>query len=137
MWCRPLFFLPRLRGRWPEGPEGGSLRPPAGTILCRLDDIAEPGAKGFVFGSGKERFEMFVVRARGGVFAYLNACPHLGATLDTFPDQFLTADKELIICSFHGAQFQIEDGLCVVGPCDRKHLTPIKVGVENGAVVVT
>jgi nitrite reductase/ring-hydroxylating ferredoxin subunit len=112
------------------------VSPPAGPKLCRLVDIADPGAKGFVFGSGSNRFEMFVVRTRGGVFAYVNSCPHLGATLDTFQDQFLTSDKELIICSFHGAQFQIEDGLCVVGPCEGKRLTEIALRVENGAVTI-
>jgi nitrite reductase/ring-hydroxylating ferredoxin subunit len=112
------------------------LRPPPGTQLCRLDDIPEPGSKGFVFGSGKDRFEMFVVRKGDHVFGYVNTCPHLGATLDTFPDQFLTADKELIICTLHGAQFQIEDGLCVVGPCNGKHLSPIQLRIENGDLIV-
>ena len=109
-------------------------RPAPGTILCKLDAISDPGAKGFVFGSGKERFEMFVVRARGGLFGYVNACPHMGATLDTFPDQFLTSDKELILCSFHGAQFQIEDGLCIAGPCERRRLTSIPIEVREGVV---
>jgi nitrite reductase/ring-hydroxylating ferredoxin subunit len=113
---------------------GGRLKPASGTLLCRLDDLPDPGSKGFVFGEGKDRFEMFVVRKGGRVFAYVNACPHLGATLDTFPDQFLTSDKELIICSFHGAQFLIEDGYCVVGPCERKHLQSIPLSIENSEI---
>jgi nitrite reductase/ring-hydroxylating ferredoxin subunit len=112
------------------------VKPPPGTFLCKLDDIADPGAKGFVFGSGTNRFEMFVVRKGANVFAYLNTCPHLGSTLDTFQDQFLTQDKELIFCSLHGAQFQIEDGLCVIGPCLRKHLTKIAVAIDNGALTI-
>jgi nitrite reductase/ring-hydroxylating ferredoxin subunit len=112
------------------------MNPPPGTALCRLDDIADPGAKGFAFGEGKERFEMFVVRARGGVFGYVNACPHLGATLDTFPDQFLTQDRAYIICSFHGAQFQIEDGVCVIGPCEKKRLSRVELLVRGGTVFI-
>ena len=109
-------------------------RPPPGTILCRLDEIADPGSKGFVFGSGTNRFEMFVVRTNGTVFGYVNSCPHQGATLDTFQDQFLTSDKELILCSLHGAQFQIEDGFCVVGPCQGRSLTRMPVDVVNDIV---
>ena len=51
---------------------------PGPTVLCRLDDIAVPGAKsfGFGFGSGAMRREIFVVRDESGVHGYENVCPH-------------------------------------------------------------
>lgn len=112
------------------------MKPPPGTPLCALSDIANPGAKGFTFGAGADRFEMFVVRSASGVFGYVNSCPHQGATLETFADQFLTFDKELILCSLHGAQFQIDDGFCVLGPCLNKRLTPVAITLEDGAIAL-
>lgn len=112
------------------------MKPPPGTPLCALSDIPNPGAKGFTFGAGSDRFEMFVVRNAAGVFGYVNSCPHQGATLETFADQFLTFDKELILCSLHGAQFQIEDGLCVLGPCLNKHLKPMKLRIAGDTVLL-
>jgi len=35
-------------------------RPPAGTELCRLDEIPEPGARGFDFREGEAIFGGFV-----------------------------------------------------------------------------
>ncbi|NWH09616.1 MAG: Rieske 2Fe-2S domain-containing protein [Alphaproteobacteria bacterium] len=93
--------------------------------LCRRDDIADPGARGFVFGEGLAREDVFLVRRGGLVRGYRNACPHQGAPLETFPDQFLTADGATIICSLHGARFRVEDGACIAGPCLGKSLVPI------------
>ncbi len=58
-------------------------------ILCRLDEIALPGSKGFSLGQGAARREIFVVRGGDGVWAYENSCPHTGGMLDWVPDQFL------------------------------------------------
>lgn len=59
----------------------------------------------------------FVLRSRDSVFAYLNLCAHLPMQLDWIPGQFLTMDKSHIVCSSHGAEFTIEKGECVFGPC--------------------
>lgn len=99
------------------------------TVLCRLDEISDPGGKGFVFGAGKDRREIFVMRKGGQVWGYANRCPHAGIPLDWQPDQFLDPSKTLIQCATHGALFGIEDGLCVAGPCKGKSLTPLSVRV--------
>ena len=114
--------------------------PPAGTRLCRLDELGDPGAKGFLFGPGTgpnadtDRFDMFVIRRGQKIFAYVNACPHALTPLDTFPDRFLTLDATRIICSTHGALFRIDDGYCVSGPCAGQDLTSVKAVVEDGMV---
>lgn len=110
--------------------------PPPGTALCRLDDIADPGAKGFVFGSDIERFEVFVVRYQDAVFGYINRCPHAFTPLDTFPDHFLTRERDLIVCSTHGALFSIVDGQCVAGPCVGASLTPIELKLVDEVVTM-
>lgn len=104
-------------------------------VLCRLDDIPDGGAKGFAASPG--RFTgLFAVRRGGAVWVYLNACPHLGVSLDIAPDRFLDAKRQHIQCSTHGALFRIEDGFCLKGPCAGEHLTPVPARVEDGAVVV-
>lgn len=108
--------------------------PAPGTALCRVDEIEEPGAKGFVFGGGTERFEMFLVRSEGAVRAYVNECPHALTPLDIWPDRFLTQDETRIICATHAALFRIEDGFCTSGPCAGKSLERIAIEVVNGTV---
>lgn len=108
--------------------------PAAGTVLCAVDDIADPGAKGFVFGSGTSRWEMFAVRSGGTVRAYENACPHQGTPLETWPDQFLTPDHNEILCTTHGARFRIADGACVAGPCRGQTLRPVDIEIVDGEV---
>jgi nitrite reductase/ring-hydroxylating ferredoxin subunit len=107
------------------------------TALCRLDEIAAPGSRGFSLGSGVERREIFVVRdAVGEARAYVNSCPHTGGPLDWVEHQFLSLDRRLILCATHGALFRIEDGHCVHGPCAGKRLTPLAIAIVDGAVML-
>lgn len=109
-------------------------RPPAGAAICALDDLDDPGARGFGIGSGKARFEFFLVRMDNEVRAYVNLCPHANQRLDARPGRFLTMDETKIICGGHAALFRIEDGLCTSGPCTGKHLESISVEVTGGMV---
>jgi len=101
-------------------------------VLCALDDLADPGSKGFAVGAR----EIFVVRRGAAVHGYENSCPHTGSPLDWMPDQFLNLDGDLIQCSTHHALFRIEDGACVAGPCTGRGLQPVGVAVIEGQVVV-
>jgi nitrite reductase/ring-hydroxylating ferredoxin subunit len=102
------------------------------TYLCRLEEIGD-GGKEVAMG---ERDSLFLIRREASVYAYVNACPHTGAPLNWGRDQFLNRDGSLIQCSFHGALFRIDDGLCVWGPCVRQHLRSVPVGVRDGAVIL-
>lgn len=79
---------------------------------------------------------MFVVRKGDDVFGYVNICPHARTPLDWTPNQFLTRDKTNLLCATHGAQFRIEDGFCVAGPCPGSSLTPVPIGISGGDVVI-
>lgn len=108
-----------------------SKTPTPNTFLCNIQDIALPGAKGFTFGDGLDRFDMFVVRTAIGIFAYVNACPHAFTTLETFDDKFLTRAQDQILCTTHGALFDLEDGFCTSGPCAGKNLVPLALIIEG------
>ena len=103
--------------------------------LCRLQDIPDGASRGF--GPARGGFTgLFAVRRGDAVFVYVNACPHVGAALDRAPDRFLTAGGLRIVCGAHGAQFGIEDGVCVHGPCVGARLEAVPVRIVDGAVLV-
>ncbi len=108
--------------------------PSAGTLLCRLDEIPDPGGREFTFGDGPTPFEMFVMRKGGLAFGYFNVCPHAGSPLNWSPGQFLDPTRTLIQCATHGAQFNIDDGACVSGPCPGSKLTAVPVDVMDGKI---
>ena len=105
--------------------------------LCRLDEIPEPGSRGFRFGSGAGMRALFIVRHGGRVVAYENSCPHTGSPLDWRPDQFLDLERRHILCATHGALFRIEDGYCLAGPCAGKGLKPVAVTIESGCICLS
>jgi nitrite reductase/ring-hydroxylating ferredoxin subunit len=100
------------------------------TLLCRLEEMASVDSRGFSLNG----LDFFVVRREHEVFAYVNACPHIGVPLDFRPHRFLTPDKQYILCSTHGAIFTVEDGLCRRGPCPGESLERIDVDVRDGWV---
>lgn len=79
----------------------------------------------------------FVVRHEGAVRGYLNRCSHVPMELDWQPGVFFSADRELLICSTHGAAYAPEDGRCLGGPCDGKPLVGLRVEERDGKVYFT
>ena len=112
-----------------------STRPRRWHTVCVLEELEDPGAKGFVI-AGEWPLHGFVVRRGERVYAYVNVCPHAGRSLQWKPDAFLTRDRRLIMCSAHGAIFEIETGLCVAGPCMGAHLRALPARVAGGLVDV-
>ena len=105
-------------------------------VLCRLDQLAEGGSRGFSLEVANGAIDLFVVRGAAEVYAYRNRCPHTGAPLDWTPDRFLDNKKRFIQCAMHGALFEIETGLCVQGPCVDRYLEPVPVRVLGDEIVL-
>ncbi len=99
-----------------------------------MSELSDPGSRAFTAGSGDWPLRGFVVRRGVEVFGYVNRCPHAGHPLNWQPDQFLTSTRTLILCCSHGAQFMIDTGHCVAGPCVGSELTRIAVRVVDGEV---
>ena len=110
-------------------------QPRTGTSLCRLDDIPDPGAKGFRFQVDETQFAGFVVRRGAEVFGYIDSCPHAGWPLASLGDRYLTREKDLILCAGHGALFRFHDGACVAGPCFGGRLLGWPVRVVGDEIV--
>jgi nitrite reductase/ring-hydroxylating ferredoxin subunit len=98
-------------------------------ILCRTSDIEDPGSKSFEVKIKHKTESVFVVHKNGEFFAYLNQCPHTGASLEWQQDQFLDLDKALIQCATHDALFTIDSGECIAGPCAGDSLQPLTLSI--------
>jgi nitrite reductase/ring-hydroxylating ferredoxin subunit len=105
-------------------------------VICRLEDIPDAAARGFTLPEDGGTREIFIVRKDGRVHGYVNSCPHLGTPLEFLPDRFLTADSHQILCSTHGARFEIATGRCVAGPCHGRFLQREPVIVDAGMIVL-
>ena len=110
-------------------------RPAPGVRLCPVDEIADPGARGFSFRDGEALFAGFVVRKSGEVFGFEDRCPHAAMPLALLPHRYLTREGDLILCASHGALFRPADGLCVAGPCAGRALSPWPVRIEGPDLV--
>jgi nitrite reductase/ring-hydroxylating ferredoxin subunit len=112
-----------------------SLMPSAMRTLCQVIDIPENGAKGFPGPDGAFT-GLVAVRQGDHVYVYENACPHIGTPLDWTPDRFLSVDGRHLICATHGAEFTIDTGACISGPCRGDRLTPVPVVIRDGSIYV-
>jgi nitrite reductase/ring-hydroxylating ferredoxin subunit len=109
--------------------------PPAGTVLCALDDISGEEAVCLSFGQGYERRHVFIVGRSGRPYAYINECPHNHLPLNLRANRFLDFTGERLLCVHHCALFRIEDGYCDAGPCEGHWLTEVSIRVEGGRIL--
>jgi nitrite reductase/ring-hydroxylating ferredoxin subunit len=101
-------------------------------FLACVQDLQDGAARGFdPWQEGRDT--MFVVRQRSRVHAWRDACPHYGATPMAWrKDAYLNADARRIVRSAHGALFDIESGVCTLGPCLGQHLERVPIIVTDG-----
>ncbi|MGH6959666.1 MAG: Rieske (2Fe-2S) protein [Dongiaceae bacterium] len=107
----------------------------SGLRLCRLDEIPDGEARGFIVADAGGRRSIFVFRDGERVFGYVNACPHIGSPLDWVEDQFMAPDGNLFQCATHGALFRTHDGYCVAGPCAGASLATAAVELRDSEVI--
>jgi nitrite reductase/ring-hydroxylating ferredoxin subunit len=103
--------------------------------LCLLADLPSGVAMGFAPAEGAH-YGLFAVHGPNGPVVYVNACPHLGVPLDWLPGRFLSPDGSLIVCATHGAEFRIDTGQCLRGPCRGEALTLGPSTVVDGTLMV-
>jgi nitrite reductase/ring-hydroxylating ferredoxin subunit len=83
-----------------------------------------------------DRREAILLREDNDVVGWLNYCRHFThIRLDKGPGAE-RRDGE-VLCTNHGAMFDVESGLCTHGPCEGAYLEGIEVRVENGAIYLS
>ncbi len=105
--------------------------------LCMPGELREGASRGFD-PTGTGRDTMFVVR-RNGLHAWRKACPHWANTSMAWrKDAFLNPDGTRIVCSAHGAQFDIATGVCTLGPCIGETLVRVSlIYLGDGSLAVS
>jgi nitrite reductase/ring-hydroxylating ferredoxin subunit len=107
------------------------------TVLCRLADLEATGAKEVVIEDAGIAHPIFIVRHRGGIAAYFNACPHARLPLNAAPDVFLDFSRSFLFCTNHGAHFDPATGRCIRGPCKGESLKPLPIRLDGDLIVCT
>ncbi len=103
-------------------------------LLGDLNQLADPGAISVIVGDGTKRRDYLVVQNAGAIQVYENACPHQGTPLETLAGRFFNHDQTRLLCSTHGAEFRIGDGICTKGPCEGKSLICVEFIIADGAI---
>ena len=112
----------------PDGP--GIAR-----ALARIAQIEDGGfleVEALLDGGDAE--SLILHRDGDGVRAWLNVCPHAGRRLDWAPGRFLKSKAGELVCAVHGATFELQDGVCVAGPCRGDSLRAVAVEIVDGKV---
>ena len=103
--------------------------------LCASEALVERGdAVVFEVQQWRQKASAFAMRFEGRVVAYLNRCAHVPTEMDWQEGKFLDGDRELIICSIHGATYDPLSGRCVGGPCVGGRLTALRVEERESQV---
>lgn len=108
-------------------------KPKPGVKLCDVQELEDPGSKGFWFEEGLAVFAGLVVRQGETVRGYLNTCPHANWQLGVQGD-FLSPDRRYVYCAGHAALFRVSDGKCIAGPSMTDQLYEWPVEVREGAI---
>ncbi len=102
--------------------------------LCHLDDLPDGGSRGFdPHGRGQDT--LLVVRRGRRLYGWADVCPHLGTPMAWRKDAYLDAARQHIVCAAHGAQFELDTGLCVLGPCLGDRLAPVPLTLHDDGEV--
>lgn len=111
--------------------------PADGTVLARLDEIADGSACLLSLGQPEQPFQIIVLRSGARALAYVNRCMHFGVPLASRVEHLGIQPHQSIRCSVHYARYRWHDGLCEWGDCEGESLLAIPVAVVAGQVVVS
>lgn len=103
--------------------------------ICRAVDVAEGKALGCSVPG--QRRKVIVLRCRGALHGWLDACPHYeaGTPMAWKKNEYLNGAGTHLACHAHGALFDPETGECVSGACLGKRLTPVALSIGADGTV--
>jgi nitrite reductase/ring-hydroxylating ferredoxin subunit len=102
----------------------------AATVLCRFDELADGEARGFdPQHSGQDT--LFGVRRGSRLYLYRDLCPHADSPMAWRKNEYLNRRRDRIVCFAHGAQFEVESGRCLIGPCLGQSLQAVEHAIDD------
>ncbi|MFW6376845.1 MAG: Rieske (2Fe-2S) protein [archaeon] len=106
--------------------------PEDSTFLFTVRDVSEETNEDV----NGDRREAILLREDGDVVGWLNYCQHFTHVRLDKGSGATRRDGE-VLCTNHGAMFDVESGLCTHGPCEGAYLEGIDVHAEDGDVYLT
>jgi len=106
---------------------------------CGLSELADGKVVACPLPRGTDRRPreaLLLLGSDGEPRAYLNRCRHLPIPIDAGSRQYLTQDRQHLLCGTHGALFRPDDGMCVAGPCLNLALEALPIEREGDALFV-
>lgn len=109
-------------------------------VICAANNLTRGQAQAFSLSRVTEEnvtrpFSIFVVRTQEDRFVgYLNKCPHNGVWLNIGDGVFFSDDGRRLRCGRHKAEFDVDTGRCVKGPCKDEVIEPVSIVVMDGDV---
>ncbi len=101
--------------------------------LCDAADVSEATGKVARY-SDEPGSEIILIRRGDNIYGYRNICPHAGRSLSWGPDQLLFTPAGHLVCTAHGATFEVDTGLCQAGPCMGAYLSAVAITINDGKV---
>lgn len=72
-----------------------------------------------------------------GVHPYVNQCPHHWLAMNRADGRFLKRSEHEVMCAHHSAVFSlVQDGICIMGPCQGSNLIGAPVEIIEGQVLL-
>jgi len=85
---------------------------------------------------GQPPLSLIIGRRENHFFAYINLCPHAGRAMDYAPGKFLFNPDGHLVCPIHGATFEMNQGICLGGPCPGAQLTSVPIKEDGEQIIV-
>ena len=104
------------------------------SVLCKTTDLDTLGSIGLEVKINRKTQDIFIIKKDTEFFAYKNQCPHRLTQMEWNPNDFLTEDKQHIICAMHAAIFNLDNGFCISGPCAGESLKKVGISVKDGNI---
>jgi nitrite reductase/ring-hydroxylating ferredoxin subunit len=99
-------------------------------LICHEEELTEGSAvRSLLTGC-----DLIVIRRKGRLYGYKNECPHMNLPLINGSRGVLNKEQGQLVCAQHAAEFDIENGLCIKGPCVGMELEPVEISLIDGKV---
>lgn len=106
----------------------------SGTLLARVTEIANPGAMIVKLDASDLWGTVLLTRNGGDIAAFHNRCRHAGYPLQHEDGRVRVQQGRYIVCSAHGASYELTTGACAGGPYNGDALTRIAIVVRDGEI---
>jgi len=106
-----------------------------GITLAPADTVPDGGAVAVRTQDEHGPVSLLLTRVGGAVSAFVNRCSHAAYPLERPDGRVIVHDKRYILCTAHGASFELGTGACAGGPCNGEPLTRVPITIRDGMVV--